>query len=240
MAGYERYGDPPRRVAVGALAPGRRRPEVYRRRRITVLGLVTVIAAVPWCASRSDEGEQPAETVVARGEPPAGGCAATVESLPLRARLALTLMVGVDGDAPAEALALLDADLRPGGLFVRGGQAIWDDRALVRRAPDGLPLLVAVDDEGGRVQPMEDVLDDLPSAARLSEQSPQDLQELGAQRGADLRELGINAVFGPVVDVGSAGGIGDRSFGDTSDVVTSKAGAYAAGLRQAGILPVLK
>jgi beta-N-acetylhexosaminidase len=43
-----------------------------------------------------------------------------------------------------------------------------------------------------------------------------------------------------VVDVGSAGGIGDRSFGATSDVVSSKAGAYAAGLRRAGIVPVVK
>ena len=48
-------------------------------------------------------------------------------------------------------------------------------------------------------------------------------------------------VLAPVVDVGSAGGIGDRSFGDTSDVVTAKAGAYAAGLRSSGgVLPVLK
>lgn len=205
-----------------------------------MLALITAIAFVPWCASRSDGGGSPAETAAAGREPSAEGCAAAVASRSLRARLALTLMVGVDGDAPADAMALLDADLRPGGLFVRGGRAIWDDRSLASRPSDGLPLLVAVDDEGGRVQPMEGVLDDLPSAARLAEQSPQELQERGAERGADLRELGINVVFGPVVDVGGAGGIGDRSFGATSDVVTSKAGAYAAGLRQAGILPVLK
>ena len=47
-------------------------------------------------------------------------------------------------------------------------------------------------------------------------------------------------VLAPVVDVGSAGGIGDRSFGDTSEVVTAKAGAYARGLREGGVLPVLK
>jgi len=47
-------------------------------------------------------------------------------------------------------------------------------------------------------------------------------------------------VLGPVVDVGSAGGIGDRSFGATSDAVTAAAGAYAAGLRDGGVLPVLK
>ena len=90
------------------------------------------------------------------------------------------------------------------------------------------------------MQPMEGVLDELASAAALAEESPEALTALAADRGGELRALGINMVFAPVVDVGSAGGIGDRSFGDTSDVVTSKAGAYAAGLRSAGVLPVLK
>jgi beta-N-acetylhexosaminidase len=99
---------------------------------------------------------------------------------------------------------------------------------------------VAVDDEGGRVQPMAGVLDDLASAAVLAEQSPETLSGLAADRGAALRDLGVNVVLGPVVDVGSAGGIGDRSFGDSSEVVATHAGAYAAGLREGGVLPVLK
>lgn len=238
MAGYRRNERAPYRVAVGALAPRRRRPEVYRRRRLTMLGLLSLMLLLPWCVTR--RGGEEASKDDDRPEATPESCAATVAALPLRARLALTLMVGVDGDAPDDAVALLDATVRPGGLFVRGGDAIWDDRTLVNPRGDGLPLLVAVDDEGGRVQPMEGVLDDLASPAQLAEESPEALTALAADRGADLRGLGINVVFGPVVDVGSAGGIGDRSFGDTSDVVSSKAGAYAAGLRQAGILPVLK
>jgi beta-N-acetylhexosaminidase len=123
---------------------------------------------------------------------------------------------------------------------VRGGRAIWDDRTLVNPVGDDLPLLVAVDDEGGRVQPMEDVVGELASAADLAGESVEALESLAADRGADLRGLGINMVLAPVVDVGSAGGIGDRSFGDTSDVVAAKAGAYARGLREGGVLPVLK
>ena len=87
---------------------------------------------------------------------------------------------------------------------------------------------------------MEGVLDDLSSAAALAGESAESLEALAADRGADLRGLGINLVLAPVVDVGSAGGIGDRSFGDTSDVVTAKAGAYATGLREGGVVPVLK
>jgi beta-N-acetylhexosaminidase len=235
-----RYERSPYRVAVGAFAPPRRqRPEVYRRRRLTVVALVSLLLLVPWCVTRGGGDDKPSEEDAAPA-PSAETCATTVAALPLRARLALTLMVGVDGDALATTATLLDAAVRPGGIFVRGGTAVWDERVLVNPLGDGLPLLVAVDDEGGRVQPMEGVLDDLASAAVLAEESPDQLQSRAASRGADLLGLGINIVFGPVVDVGSAGGIGDRSFGDSSDVVTAKAGAWAAGLREAGILPVLK
>ncbi len=211
---------------------------MYRRRRIVVGALVAPVLIVPWCVTRGGDGDDATDDSAA--EITLETCAAAAAALPLRARLAMTLMIGVDGDAPGDATALLDGATRPGGLFVRGGMAIWDDRALADPRGDGLPLLVAVDDEGGQVQPLEGVLDELPSAAALAEESPEALTALAAARGADLRALGINLVFAPVVDVGSAGGIGDRSFGDTSDVVTSKAGAYAAGLRQAGVLPVLK
>jgi beta-N-acetylhexosaminidase len=149
-------------------------------------------------------------------------------------------MVGADGDDPKSVAALLDSATRPGGVFVRGGTAIWEQRTLVNPLGDDLPLLVAVDDEGGRVQPMGDVVGELASAAELAGESVESLESAAADRGADLRGLGITVVLAPVVDVGSAGGIGDRSFGDTSEVVTAKAGAYAAGLREGGVLPVLK
>lgn len=58
-----------------------------------------------------------------------------------------------------------------------------------------------------------------------------------------MRALGINVDFAPVVDVTAAPDetvIGDRSFGDDPELVTRYAGAYARGLRDAGLLPVLK
>ena len=240
-AAVEGYGRPrpgTRRVAVGALAPRRQRPEVYRRRRITLVAILTVLLALPWCVARRGGGGE------AVGDDPAPPslrtCASTTEALPLRSRLAMTLMIGVDGDAPDDVLTLLESPTRPGGIFVRGGNAIWEERTLVTPLGDDLPLLVAVDDEGGRVQPMQDVIGELASAADLAGESAGSLESLAADRGADLRGLGINMVLAPVVDVGGAGGIGDRSFGDTSEVVTAKAGAYAKGLSESGVLPVLK
>jgi len=58
-----------------------------------------------------------------------------------------------------------------------------------------------------------------------------------------MRGLGITVDFAPVVDVTAAADdtvIGDRSFSNDPAVVTTYAGAFARGLRDAGLLPVLK
>jgi beta-N-acetylhexosaminidase len=58
-----------------------------------------------------------------------------------------------------------------------------------------------------------------------------------------MRNLGVTIDFAPVVDVTEESDdevIGDRSFGSDPEQVVEFAGAYAQGLRDAGVLPVLK
>jgi beta-N-acetylhexosaminidase len=73
--------------------------------------------------------------------------------------------------------------------------------------------------------------------------TPEEVYGIALQRGQAMRGLGITVDFAPVVDVTSAPDdtvIGDRSFGSDPAAVTDYAGAYARGLRAAGVLPVLK
>jgi beta-N-acetylhexosaminidase len=201
---------------------------------------VAVVGIPLWLSTRGADDSATDARDESASAPTPRTCATTIAELPLRSQLAMTLMVGVDGNDPAAAMALLQSPTRPGGLFVRDGTAIWEQRTLVNPVGDNLPLLVAVDDEGGRVQPLAPVIGEMASAADLAGESDESLEAAAAARGAALRGIGINMVLGPVVDVGGGGGIGDRSFGDTPDVVAAKAGAYARGLRNAGVLPVLK
>lgn len=252
------------RVAADPRAPLRpRRPSrrrqaaIYRRRRAVTLALVVTLVVAPWwAATRSGGGSAASDPTDAPTDPDAGSepvaaapevgpdelsdCAQAVADLPARRRVAMVVMVGVDGDDPGGARALLAGPDRPGGVFVRPGTQVWEQDVLAAPPPDDLPLVVAVDDEGGRVQPLAGVLDDLPSAAVLAQRSEDDLEDLAEERGGQLRALGVTAVFGPVVDVGTGGGIGDRSFGAAAPPVAVSAGAYARGLRAAGVLPVVK
>lgn len=104
-----------------------------------------------------------------------------------------------------------------------------------------IPVLVASDEEGGDVQRLGALLGPLPSAATAAAtRSPEDVRSAWVEYGSRIKELGIDVVFGPVLDVGAAPGIGDRSFGDDPVVVTEYGRAVADGLTEAGIMPVFK
>lgn len=165
-------------------------------------------------------------------------------SLTLRQKLAQLLNVGVTG--ADDALAAVQSE-QIGGIFIGS----WTDPVMLtaRQVPgvaaqSRLPLMVTIDEEGGRVSRVGALLGPDPSA-RVTAQTMtvEQTYEMALERGRELRELGITVNFAPDVDVSSQPDdsvIGDRSYSDDPQVVARYAGAYARGLQDAGILPVLK
>jgi beta-N-acetylhexosaminidase len=153
-------------------------------------------------------------------------------------------MVGVDPAGPGEASEAARAGV--GGVFVGGNptELLTGDALRRVQATAAVPLAVAVDDEGGRVQRIDALDGPLPSARRMATtMSPQEVRRLAADRGRALRARGVTVDFAPVLDIGEqpAGAvIGDRSFGADPDTAARYAAEFAAGLRDAGVLPVLK
>jgi beta-N-acetylhexosaminidase len=107
-----------------------------------------------------------------------------------------------------------------------------------------LPVAISVDEEGGRVARLSSLIGPAPSPRVLAQTHTADeVYGIALDRGHRMRGLGITIDFAPVVDVTNAPDntvIGDRSFSSDPAVVTAYAGAYARGLRDAGLLPVLK
>jgi len=165
-------------------------------------------------------------------------------TLPTRDKLAQLLMVGVRDGADARAVV---ENYHVGGIFIGS----WTDRSMLTDGslPDyanagPLPLAVSVDEEGGRVDRLASLIGPAPSARVLAQtKTPDEVYQLALDRGRQMRGLGITVDFAPVVDVSDQGDdtvIGDRSFSNDPAVVTTYAGAFARGLREAGVLPVLK
>lgn len=178
--------------------------------------------------------------------PPPSRCALMVAAMPPRARLAQRLMIGVDGSNAAAAISVIAAE-HVGGVFIGGNAtALLRGGALARvqAAGNGLPVAIAVDDEGGRVQRIDALDGSIPSARVMAASMSLDqVRALAAQRGRELRARGVTIDIAPVADVSdqpSRSVIGDRSFSDDPQRVARYADAFAAGLRDAGVLPVFK
>lgn len=115
-------------------------------------------------------------------------------------------------------------------------EATTEYRAL--HAADSRPL-VAVDQEGGRVARLREPVLTLPPAAELAKRGPKAIRVAAQQLGAQLRVLGFNVNFAPVLDVNTNPDnpiIGDRSFGTTAQAVIDLALPFADGLLDAGVI----
>ncbi len=168
-----------------------------------------------------------------------------VAALSPRQKLAQLLMVGVKNLADAQAVV---REQEVGGIFITS----WTDYSMLgaplaalAQEPRPLPLAVSVDEEGGRVQRLKSLIGSQPSPRDLvaAGKTPEQVREIARLRGQAMKELGITIDFAPVVDITDAAAgtvIGDRAWGNTAEAVTAYAGAYADGLRDAGLLPVLK
>lgn len=191
----------------------------------------------------------PAESGVAATCAPSKG-----SSIADRAALRRLLFLGFTNEAPARLESLARNGV--GGFFIMGN----------RRATSALPVLkaqleaidrgtatgsllpfVAIDEEGGRVQRLK-VLGTLPSARAMGAMTPTAIRKLAAEHGAKMRAItgskegGIDMDFAPVLDLDArtSGVIATRSFSSDPGKAWAGASAFAAGLDDAGLIPVFK
>ncbi|QJD31353.1 beta-N-acetylhexosaminidase [Methylococcus geothermalis] len=132
-------------------------------------------------------------------------------------------------------------------LFSRNYQSPEQLTALVASVRALRPdILIATDHEGGRVQRFREGFTRLPAAATfLASGRPDALataETTGWLMAAELRAVGVDFSFAPVLDVdsGISAVIGDRAFARTPDEVTAAARAFVAGMRRAGMAAVGK
>lgn len=106
-------------------------------------------------------------------------------------------------------------------------------------------LIVAIDQEGGRVQRCKNGFTELPAVHRIGrlydiDQAVADevARSCGWLMAAELRGLGVDLSFAPVLDLdrGVSEVIGDRAFHRDPEVVSRLAGRYCSGMRAAGMV----
>ena len=120
----------------------------------------------------------------------------------------------------------------------------YHDRAQLRALTKAIrktakrPFLIAVDQEGGRVQRFREGFTLLPPAKAFA--SSHNGVELARQGGwlmaAELLAMDIDLSLAPVLDLGfDCKAIGDRAFSDNPQQVTKYASQFIQGMKQAGM-----
>jgi len=222
--------------------------------RISTFRMVVVAATMTTVIAGCSGKNSPAPAELSSSSPsssspsssaaPAAACGADVlKTMSLRRKLAQLLVVGVTGAADAQAVV---RDQQIGGIFVGS----WTDMSMLGAPLKGiaaqstLPLTVTIDQEGGRVNRLTELGIVSPAPRTLAKtRTPDQVRSLAKEMGQKMKALGITVDFAPDSDVSDEPDdevIGDRSFSNDPATVTKYAGAFAQGLRDAGIMPVFK
>ncbi len=111
-----------------------------------------------------------------------------------------------------------------------------------------IPMMITIDQEGGNVQRLQYLTDKnplyIPYMYDLGNMGDSELAyRVGKVMAEQLKTLGVNVTFAPVVDIYSNPNntvIGKRSFGSTPELVSNMSCSLARGLEDNGIIATYK
>ena len=160
----------------------------------------------------------------------------------LEARAARLFSVGFHGKASTPDLEKLIARGVGGVIFFSRNVGLPAEVAeltrAIKRLADG-PIILSVDQEGGQVARLRQGFTEIPPMRAVgASQSSELARELGELIGRELRAVGFDLNYAPVLDVDTNPNnpiIAARSFGRTPELVSTLGVALAAGLERAGV-----
>jgi beta-N-acetylhexosaminidase len=157
----------------------------------------------------------------------------------LRTAAARMVCVGFDGFAVTDDVRrLIDQGVASVILFARNYQSPDQIRDLCRhvKALAKRPVMVCIDQEGGRVQRLGEPFTSIPSMRELGKSNDAGLaRRLGETIARELRSVNIDVNLAPVLDVDSNPAnpvIGDRSLGSDPALVAAMGCALIMGMQR--------
>jgi len=167
---------------------------------------------------------------------------AVKKELTLEQKMGQVFMIGIEGKTITGETERLIKKLHPGAVLLLGKNIGTEDElkglisSLQKIAVEdtGLPLFIAIDQEGGEVSRISWV----EKTAQSEIKSEDEAYNVGRRRGSQLKELGINLNLAPLLDALSKNDfISPRGFLKDSGKLGNK---ITEGQRDAGILSCIK
>jgi len=160
----------------------------------------------------------------------------------LEAQAARLFSVGFHGKTSTPELEKLVARGVGGVIFFSRNVGLPAEVAELTRAIKRLaerPIILSLDQEGGQVARLRQGFTEIPPMRALgASRSPELAREIGELIGREVRAVGFDLNYAPVLDVDTNPNnpvIAARSFGRTPELVSELGVALAAGLESAGV-----
>ena len=174
-----------------------------------------------------------------------------VKNMTLEEKIGQMVIIGLDGYTMDDNTRKMIGDDRVGGFILFGENVKSSDQLLAlvnslksTNSKNKLPLFISVDQEGGRVNRMPAEFKNFPANQTIGKVNNGDFSyEIGSILGEEIKALGFNMDFAPVLDINSNPKnlvIGDRSFGTNAEVVSNLGIKTMKGIQTSGVIPVVK
>jgi beta-N-acetylhexosaminidase len=169
----------------------------------------------------------------------------------LEQKVGQMILAGIDGTTINQASIKMIAEQHVGGIIMYknnftdlSGSVQLVNALKKANKVNPVPLFISVDQEGGRVSRLPKDFVAIPDNATVGRSGNAGLaREMGSLLAEELRIMGFNVDFAPVLDVNSNPNnpvIGNRSFGNNAKLVTKMGIAEMNGIRDGGIVAVVK
>ena len=153
-----------------------------------------------------------------------------IKELSLQEKIGQMIIIGMDTNYITDRIKDMILKYKIGGiiLYRKNFNTYQDMLKLIKNLKDlnrknKIPLFIAIDQEGGRVNRMPREIKNLPSANQIAITGGEELVKASANiTGQILRKSGFNLNFSPVLDIKrfeNNHAIGDRSFGSDKEEV---------------------
>ncbi|MFJ7408209.1 MULTISPECIES: beta-N-acetylhexosaminidase [unclassified Lysinibacillus] len=173
-----------------------------------------------------------------------------ISKMSLEDKIGQMILAGVSGTTMDANAKQLINQLHVGGIilykynFDTPAQTIKLVNQLKAKNSSNLPLILGVDQEGGRVTRLPGELENFPPNKQIGQVNNPDFSyKVGKLLGHELKEFGLNLDFAPVLDINSNPNnpvIGDRSFGNNPEIVSKLGIQTMKGIQSQNVITTIK
>lgn len=223
-----------------------------KKRMMCILLFASLFWMFAGCAAKPPENNQPEPQPIPTPAPvEKDPIAEQIKNMSLEEKIGQMLIAGIDSYEINENEIKLIKEYHIGG-FILFGRNVENPEQLLNltnsikkeNADNPIPLFISVDEEGGRISRIPKTVTNLPASRTIGKVNNSEFSnDVGLRLAEKVAAFGFNMNFAPVLDINSNPKnpvIGNRSFGSEAALVSELGVATMRGIRDGGVIPVVK